>query len=244
MKNYLFLIIYVIVIFILLGCRNEVKLANLKDTPKKDTSLITKLEVVKDSIDILIEQRSHIVFNSTIFGGLCFGSNQQKVKRVMKNKTFTKIPIQIGDTIVKQVIVEQFEDEYYNDKLAFLKLYAEEDFLLEELGRLFSQKYGKTKNNQWYFSNCKITIKRENRVFYKFLSGIPYYYDGYYGGGGRKITADDAYLVIEYEDFDLMNLVARQKFLRDSVKKNKEGKEQLRKIEMEKEKAKEAIKNI
>lgn len=196
---------------------------------------------IKDGIDLLIEERACQSFNSTIFAHLNFGDNRQKVEETMKSDKYMTIQVPVGEK-VSSVRIRSYDAEYYNDKLALLTLYAEENELYNSLGVIYTTKYGKTKNNKWNFADCSIEITTKARrehdtsleAGYGRLSGPILYYNSFRGERCQSITKDGSFLVITYKNHYLIKQIERQKYITDSINKV----ESLRKIEQEKELAK------
>lgn len=217
-----------------------------KNTTDGETAVtIEEPTIVKDSIDILIDQRAEQEFNSTIFSGLHFGSNRKSVERVLRNKgTYsTEIPIQVpnGDK-VEEVIVRDYDAVYDGEKLVSLVLYANEARLLEALDVLYSTKYGKTKNHTWSFANCEISIETRSRVLYNThksnINNPDLFYNSYHGKNTESITKERDFLVITYLSKTLQREMERKIFVRDSIERKRLEKEAELKTEQEKELAK------
>ena len=221
---------------------NKSVLNTIEDIPD-----IEEPPVIKDSIDILIEERAGQEFNSTIFAGLRFGSKKQLVEKTLNNKKYsTEIPIQvpIGDK-VREVIIRDYDATYYNEQLASLVLYANEADLIEALCSQYSKKYGKTKNNNWRYSNCEIIVERrerkENRPGFiaNYLTYVPQYYTSYRGEVTTRLTTEPYFLIISYRNISLLQLLERQQYVKDSLERarllieTQKEKELARKLEME-----------
>ena len=231
MKSILYQSVCGLLISVLLfGCgqknaRFETSTSITEETPNP----IVEVEVVKDSIDILIEQRAEQEFNSTIFGGLRFGSGKQTVEKVLKNEkrkgySLTAIPIQVPvNDRVMEVVIRGYDAEYYNGQLASLELYSNETGLYNELASMFASKYGETKNNNWKYSNCEIAVELGHRVLYSsaadswLASSQNMYYASFGGSSTKSLTTDPYYLVLSYKDYRLLGLIERQKKIKDSL---------------------------
>ena len=227
------------------GCKNP-KTARPTISVEASESVVEEAPVVKDSIDILIEQRAKEVFNSTIFSGLRFGDSRRKVEKVLKNKLIsrsvygTEIPIQVPyDDKVKEVIVRDYDAKYYNEQLASLVLYANEASLMEALSGQYTNKYGQTKGYDWCFSNCEIKIEKVERVedrpdfISNYLTYTPMYFDSYRGGNTTRLTKQPYFLRITYKNYDLLHSIERQAEINDSLAFVKRMKEE----QIEKERA-------
>lgn len=201
--------------------------------------------VVKDSIDILIDQRAEKEFNTTIFAGLHFGSNRKSVERVLRNKNlyshfYTEFPIQVPNgERVEDVIVRDYDAVYDGEKLVSLVLYANEARLVDALSVLYSTKYGETKNNTWVFSNCEIKIETRSRVLYNIqkinLKSPDLFYNSYRGEYTKHLTEEKDFLVITYLSKTLQREMERKAYVRDSIERKRLEKEDERKREQEKE---------
>ena len=198
--------------------------------------------VIKDSINIMIEERAEQEFNSTIFAGLRFGNSQQTVEKALKNKASLSIQVPVGDK-VKSVTIRDYDASYYNGQLASLVLYANEDDLLDALGSQYSKKYGKTKHYEWVFSNCVISIRprmrKEVRSDYSYSGSTKMYYDTYRNTTTHFLTKDPFFLEISYKSTTLLGLIERQQYLKDSIERARQlletqkEKELARKLENE-----------
>ena len=213
---------------LLFGCMwKETKQDNSISGLNADEAIpdIEEPPVIKDSIDILIEERAEQEFNSTIFAGLRFGSKKQLVEKTLNNKKHsTEIPIlvPIGDN-VKKVIIRDYDAIFYNDQLASLVLYANEADLIEALYSQYSKKYGETKNNEWRYSNCEIIVERRVRKEHRpdfianYLTYVPQYYTSYRGEVTTHLTKEPFFLIISYRNFTLLRLLERQQYVKDSL---------------------------
>ena len=192
----------------------------------------------KDSIDSLIELRAKQKFNHTIFAGLRFGDNPQKVKTVLQNIANRKIKVPNGDK-VSTIYVKDYDAEYYRGQLASLRLYADESDLDSPLRELFSTKYGKTKGVEWIYEDCDICVcwgwrKEYNPsrdAGYASGAGTHMYYKSYHGERTEYLTKDPCFLKIVYNNLRLTKLIERDKFVKDSLNQV----ETLKKIQAEKE---------
>lgn len=184
---------------------------------------------VLDSIDIIVAQRAEQELNSTIFAGLRFGDNPNRVKSVLKNSQNRTIYIPIGDR-VDSVIIRDYDATYYKEQLDWIRLYANEAELLEPLAILFSQKYGETKKNQWHYSDCIIEINRIERNSVKdYLNRHIGYIDSYRGGNEGNLTEDGFFIEISYKSLSLIeqqnnevNQALIDSIKEDSRKRNEE----------------------
>lgn len=162
------------------------------------------LVLKKDSIDILIEQRRTQELNTSIFAGLYFGDYVDDVEWVLEDDECRKILVPNGDN-VGVVNIATYDAEYYEEGLASLVLYAEEDELIDGLETVYSTKYGKTRDRKWHFANCSIEINYGGRkeydpsmeAGYGRSSGPRLYYDSFRGYRGSRTTKDGTFLKIE-----------------------------------------------
>lgn len=192
----------------------------------------------KDSIDILIEQRKTQVLNSSIFAGLKFGDSPTIVKRVLQNEKHREIQVPNGNKVAT-INISTYDAEYYENRLASLTLYAEEEEYSDGLETLYSTKYGKTKNGSWNFANCSIEIRYVGREVYDpryeagygRSSGPTLYHNSFRGEYTGYITKDGTFLKIVYSNNHLLRLKDRQKEVADSLEKVRE----LEAMEAEKE---------
>ena len=228
--------------------KNSTTIIQEGTTIAEETLIAEEPPIIKDSIDILIEQRAEQEFNSTIFSGLRFGSSRQVVEKTLKNKQIikgglfhTEIPIQVpkGDN-VEEVVIRDFDAIYYNGRLASLVLYANEANLMDALAKLYSNKYGDTKNNEWQFSNCEIALKIRNRkervpeVVVNYLTYTPMYYNSYRNQTTKYLTKEPCFIEISYKNYNLLESIERQQHEADSLEQVKRQRE----IQKEKELAK------
>lgn len=189
----------------------------------------------KDSIDILIEQRKFQTLNSTIFADLDFGDSPEIVERRLKDDKYRKIKVPKGEKVAT-VYVASHDAKYYDNQLASLVLYADENELADALETLYSTKYGKTKNKEWHFQDCSIEINYGTRPIYDPMgdagyrsSGPTLYHSSYRGERTSSITQDGSFLRIEYKNHRLIGLMNRDRQIKDSlenVRKIKEAAEE------------------
>ena len=225
------------------GCISDNKTNNnnfnsviIKNNIQTDTIL------VKDRIDTLIDERAVQKFKGSIFAGLRFGDSRQKVKTVLKNKRNLDIQVPIEDE-VRVVHVSTYDAVYYNDKLASLTLYAEEDELYYPLIALYTTKYSETKNSEWQFANCKIDIRHGWRINYNPSRDAGYggtsimYHNSFRGERTESLTNDPAFLKINYENKELLEMKKIQEKKKDSL----EHVRYLQEKEMEKELARKLL---
>lgn len=246
MKPYLFA--FLILLFFSCGQRsskqndsNDVFCASVDNTLIEPT-------VVKDSIDILMEQRLEEEYNSTIFAGLRFGSNRQSVERAMKNKSSREILVPVGDC-VNTVTIGSYKAVYFNDGLASLELYSNDTRLKKYLDTLYTAKYGETKNSIWSFSNCVISIEKRDRKVYSTPSGWlasekTWYYDSFGHSDTKRITEDPYYLTISYNNHLLLKALERQKHIKDSLEVERQNREAQKEKELAEKLKREIPKNI
>lgn len=201
--------------------------------------------IVKDSIDILIDQRAEQEFNAAIFAGLHFGSNRKTVEKVLRNKGSysTELPIQVPNgEKVEEVIVRDYDAVYDGEKLVSLVLYADEARLLDALDVLYSTKYGKTKNHNWTFANCEIRIETKPRVLYNTqktnINNPDLFYKSYRGKDTKYLTKERDFLAITYFSKALQREMERKIYVRDSIERKRLEKEAEIKRQQEKELAK------
>ena len=229
MKSTLYLFCGLLTSVLLFGCGQK----NAKS--ETSTSIIVEthnpfidVKVVKDSIDILIEQRAEQEFNSTIFGGLRFGSSKQAVENVWHNTKNRAVKVPYEDRVAT-VTFQEYDALYYNGKLASLVLYANEGEMYEALGVVFSTKYGETKHWDWTYSNCEIAVKQKmRRVYdphyeagYGHLDSHRMYYTSYRGERTYYLTKEPYFIEVSYKDFELLNLIERHQFVKDSIEQER-----------------------
>lgn len=208
--------------------------------------IVEEPPIVKDSIDVLIEERSEQEFNSTIFAGLRFGSNRKTVEKTLENKEIsrgiytTEVHIQVPYLDrVEEVVVRDYDAEYYNGRLASLILYANEADLFDALGRQYIKKYGETKDYRWRYSNCEVSIIKGERIedvpehITNYLRYIPWYFDSYRGSRVAHRTKERYFLKISYINYDLLNSIAIQQRQIDSL----ESAKRVQELQKEKERA-------
>ena len=202
---------------------------------------IEDLTPKKDSIDILIDERKQNKFRTSIFSGLHFGDAPSTVKAVLKNENNRRIQVPVNDKVVT-VYVASYDSEYYENQLASLTLYAEEDEYIFGLETLYSTKYGKTKGRKWDFADVSINIiccGREEydpgkAAGYGRSNGTRMYHNSFRGEQSYYLTKDGTFLKIEYKDHYRLALIERQKEITDSL----DNVEKMRAAEAEKELAK------
>lgn len=195
----------------------------------------------KDSIDVIMEQRAEQEYNSTIFGNLRFGSSKQAVENAWKNTSYRSVKVPYEDRVAK-VVFQEYDALYYDGKLASLVLYANEGELYDALGVVYSTKYGETKNRNWRYSNCEISIKQRIRREYNPHKDAGYgnldshrmYYTSYRGEQTYYLTKEPYFIEVSYQNFDLLKLIARQQFVEDSLVKEEIRKEAQKEKEMAK----------
>lgn len=162
--------------------------------------------IIKDRIDSLVEQRRESEFNSTIFANLRFGSSRREVDNALKNKANSTIRVREGD-FDGTLNIRSYDVDYNNNKLTSLVLYADDVDLMRPLGALFSAMYGETKNLEWRYSNCEITIRIETRSrYYSSVDGWmanqpALYYDSYRGIPTNRLTTSPSYLTITFKSY-------------------------------------------
>lgn len=206
--------------------------------------------IIKDSVDILIEQRAEMVFDETIYGGLRFGSPRQSVEMTLKKNPRIALLMPDGDLV--GVVIRDHDATYYNGGLASLVLYANEGRLIDSLYELYTRKYGKTKNRKWVYSNCEISVKQRIRrehnphkdAGYGQLDSHRIYYDSYRGEKTYRLIKAPYFLEISYKNTDLLEKLERQKFVADSLEKEKLQRELQKERELAKKVAAEAVNNI
>ena len=249
-------LLLVAVVLTLCGCKLKTSSYGNNSSLTTTESVVEEPPVIKDSIDILIEQRAEQTFNSTIFAGLRFGSSKVSVERALKNKknkyySFTEIPIQVPvNDNVREVVIRDYDALYYNGQLASLELYSNETGLYNAIATMFAAKYGETKQNNWTYSNCEIAVKRGKRVLYSsaanswLASAQDMYYASFGGSSTKSLTTDPYYLVLSYKDFRLLALIERQKEIKDSLDYVKRLQEEQKEKELARKLATEVPTNI
>ena len=217
--------IFIFTVLLLFGCGgNSAKQNNTVVTSTTYEEAPVIVAPVKDSVDILMEQRAEQEFNNTIFGNLRFGSSKQAVENAWRNTTYRSVKVPYEERVAK-VVFQDYDALYYNGKLASLVLYANEGELYEALGVVYSTKYGKTKNRDWRYSNCEISIKQRIRrehnphkeAGYGDLDSHRMYYTSYRGERTYYLTKEPYFIEVSYKNFDLLELIARQQFVEDSL---------------------------
>lgn len=196
--------------------------------------------VVKDTIDILIEERAEQLFNSTIFAGLRLGCNRNAVEKALRNKhyrTFIPIYVPIGDK-VDSVVIRDYDASYYNEQLTTLVLYADDANLYDALGSLYTAKYGLTKGNLWSFSNCEVSIEkreRRRRPHTTYDDMTPPYYASYRGEQTDKLIKEAWFLAITYNNKTLLDRQVKDENDALAKERQREYEERQKKREQEKE---------
>ena len=241
MKNILYLTVCGLLASVLLfGCgQKNAKSETSTPIIEEIQNPIIEVKVVKDSIDILIEQRAEQEFNSTIFGGLRFGSSKQAVENVWRNAKNRTVRVPYEDRVAS-VTFQEYDALYYHGKLAMLVLYANEGELYDALGIVYSTKYGKTKYRDWRYSNCEITVKQKMRrehdphkdAGYGHLDSHRMYYQSYKGQKTYHLTKEPYFIEVSYINYDYLNLIEREQFVKDSIDRVQIRKEAQREAEM------------
>ena len=239
-------LLLVAVVLSLCGCKLRTSSNGNSSSLTTTESVVEESPVVKDSIDVLIEQRAEQEFNSTIFAGLRFGSSKQAVDRALKDNSKKVIHLIEGDD-VRQVIVRDYDADYYNGELASLTLYADETHMLNALNNLYASKYGETKKSIWEFKDAEISLDIGYRSVYKAADGwnpTTLYYDSYGGSNTTAITRSSSFLKITYRNNTLLNAISRQIIVKDSLENERRIKEEQKQKEIERKLAEEAANNI
>lgn len=208
MKQTSFLLLFLCAV-ISFSCNNEERKILKQQRNTHEIPAEEMLPVIKDSIDVQIEHRCRQELNATVFAGLRFGDNPNRVKSVLQNPQNRTIYIPIGDR-VDSVIIRDYDATYYKEQLDWLRLYANEDRLVDSLETLFSKKYGLTKHREWRFSDCIIQINRINRVIA--LKDYAHdehnkqhtYYDSYRNEKTEKYTKEPVFIEISYKSLSLI----------------------------------------
>ncbi len=242
-KTIIIVILVTIVLFVFLTIKMCVRTKNdiykILDEDVYSIELENEVKIEKDSIDTLIEIRVNQKFNSTIFANLKFGDSPQKVEQAMRNTKYRKIQVPYEE-LVSVVEILDWDAEYYDNQLAVLTLYSEDEYLYNALGIVYATKYGKTKGNKWHFSNCSIEIVYGGRSIYDPSGDAGYnrtggpilYYCSYRGQrDGNCITQDGTFLKIIYKNHELLKQKELQEYITDSLNRIK----QINEIKQEKE---------
>lgn len=153
--------------------RDNRDIHKISDYQSRDSSSFTK-----DSIDYIIEDREKTKFNNPIFAGIQFGDNKKTVEKKLAiyKETF-------GDYIYADSVslgISSIEYQLYKDRIYELVLkfrFSSDDKHIIE--KLYSSKYGKSKNTFWGFSNVSIYyqtgISDDIEVHRKGYAGKPLY---------------------------------------------------------------------
>lgn len=227
-------IISSIFLLLLIGCSNG-KETKSSVSLTSDTTNVQKYDtvqtVVKDSIDILMEERKAQTFNGTIFAGLKLGCSEKEYNRVISKyrKEFNNsIYITKNDSLIKVINIGLIEPKFYNGRLYELNVYIDDDYTLEFLLKLFNNKYGTTKSNYfyeyiWEYTTVQIKIKNKSRQLYsRTNNSSSMYYSGYTGGSSFGITKDSDFIHIKYSDLSILKEIENDKQQKDSLNRIKE----------------------
>ena len=257
-KHILSPVVLMVILTLFFSCgqrKSKSTVVEQKPTMVEVVEDVEETPIVKDSIDLAMEERARHIFNSTIFMGLRFGSDKNTVEKVLKNRRIykdsygTEIPIQVPfRDMVQSVVIRDYDAQYFNGKLASLVLYANEASLLDALAILYQNKYGPTKaydiygdckGYEWEYSNCEIVIRTKNRherisEYVTNVNAPKMYYNSYRGTRVEYLTKDRSFLEISYENQDMLLAIAKQEHVKDSLENDK----RMKAIQKEKELAK------
>lgn len=236
-------IINSIFLLLLIGCSNgkETKSSTSTDTTNVQKYDTVQTVVVKDSIDILIEERKKQTFNGTIFAGLKLGCSEKEYNKIIskyKKEFNNSIYVSKNDSLVKVINIGLIEPQFYNDKLYELNVYIDDNYVFDYLVSLFESKYGIVKRNYrreyvWEYTSARLSMEIKSRQLYsRTNNSSSLYYDGYNGRVSSSLTKDPSYIHIKYSNLNILKQMEKDKLIKDSlqrIKKRQINQEKIRK---------------
>lgn len=234
-----------ILLLLLIGCSNGKRTKSNFPLVSTDTTNVQKLDtvqtVVKDSIDILIEEREKQTFNGTIFAGLKLGCSETEYNRIISKfeKEFNNsIYIKHYKDSVSIIPIDYIHPNFYNNKLYELNVYINNTDVFIYLSSLLKEKFGASYWYIWEYNNLNISIDIKFRRLYQSTNTANLYYDNYYENICSNLTKEPSYIHIKYSDLELLKQIKKDKLVKDSLQRIKEhqiNQEKVRKAEIQKD---------